>query len=323
VSFTVSNSEFMGLYTRVRTTSPIIACFKVRVGHVYAIEGEDELSYEIVDSVGDSSQPIVSDCPAMRKAFTRPTVSSAPPAAASDSSGGATPQPQESVGVANRLVVEPEGATPGPSTAPDGVEQTGDGISTPAPAARAPVQHPRPGTGLHLGLEGAFGGDNLLTVGFSNGGSDSLRAGEGFRVSIGGTVTPLWIKDVGLGAGVGIGWKGDWITARNGDITLSRYPLIFWLQAFAPISERWYIVFSGGGHKEFGTHLSGSGVASGTNASFDSPLGWMGEFGCYYATTVNWGLGFGVRYTALHYLYDGNTIGASNVGLEFTLHFNP
>ena len=84
----------------------------------------------------------------------------------------------------------------------------------------------------------------------------------------------MWIGDVlGLGAGVSIGWKGDWVTAQNGDITLSRYPLLFWLQALVPISERWYIVVSGGGHKEFDTHLSGSGVASGINASLDSPLG--------------------------------------------------
>jgi hypothetical protein len=90
-----------------------------------------------------------------------------------------------------------------------------------------------------------------------------------------------------------------------------------------PISERWYIVVSGGGHKEFDTHLSGSGVVSGIDASFDSPLGWMSELGFYYASTVNWGTGFGVRYTALHYLYDGNTIGASSVGVGFTLQFNP
>jgi hypothetical protein len=324
-SFTVSNSENMVFYTRIRTTAPITACIRARAGHVYTIERKDELSYDIVDGTADSSQSIDGDCSTMRKALAkRATIPSPPPAVASDSSDGAAPRPQEATGDAGHLVAPPVSATPGLSAPPEGIEHTANGISPPAPAAFTPVRHPRPGTGLRLGLEGAFGGDNLLTVGFSNGGSDSLSAGEGLQVSMGGTVTPLWIGDVlGLGAGVSIGWKGDWVTAQNGDITLSRYPLVFWLQALVPISERWYIVVSGGGHKEFDTHLSGSGVASGIDARFDSPLGWMGEIGFYYASTVNWGTGFGVRYTALHYLYDGKTIGASSVGVGFTLQFNP
>ncbi len=57
-------------------------------------------------------------------------------------------------------------------------------------------------------------------------------------------------------------------------------------------------------------------------ADFDSPWGWMPQGG--FTTTTSWHMAFtfGLRYTGVHYTFAGQTIDASNIGLDLTFHVN-
>jgi len=171
-----------------------------------------------------------------------------------------------------------------------------------------------------MGLAG--GGDNLVTAQFTNGDSSSLSAGGGVSVAIGATVTPLWIGNtLGLGLGGNIGWKYDSISASNGSIAMSRYPLDLWAQTLIALSDSWYGHLLAGAHKESGVNLSGSGVISGSG-DFGSPWGWMAQGGFYATSSWHMAFGVGLRYTSVHYTFAGHTFDASNIGLDLTMHAN-
>lgn len=72
-----------------------------------------------------------------------------------------------------------------------------------------------------------------------------------------------------------------------------------------------------------GAQISGNGFASGLRAELESPIGWTGELGMYFAETWHLAAGFGIRYTFARYELAGDSIDASNLGFNITMHVNP
>jgi hypothetical protein len=324
-------SEFMGLYTRVYTSRPLTLCFAANPGHRYQVscERRDGWYAEIIDSA--TFQPVATGCPKMLAQLQqRREALRASRSAASEQGPAYQPDPFESSPAsASQLASGPD--APASQSVP----------AAPAPPPRAPTlapplaslmtdgqgavlpQAPRPGTGFHLALGLAGGGDNLVTAQFSNGDSGTLTAGGGVYLAVGATVTPLWIGNaVGLGLGGDIGWKYDSLSASNGSVDMSRFPLDLWVQTLIAFTDNWYLHVLAGPHKESGVNLSGSGVVTG-GADFNSPWGWMAQGGFYTTTSWHVACAFGLRYTGVHYTFAGQTIDASNIGLDLTFHANP
>lgn len=96
--------------------------------------------------------------------------------------------------------------------------------------AQAPQQNFR--FGLMAGLTG--GGDTLATVQFTNGDSENLKAGGLVHLAAGVVWQPAQVP---FGAHVMVGYHVDDITADNGTLRFSRYPIEvmgFWTGA-APL----------------------------------------------------------------------------------------
>jgi hypothetical protein len=183
---------------------------------------------------------------------------------------------------------------------------------------------PHPGSGFFVALGGDLGGDNIVSARMSSGDRESLDAGTGVTGAIGGSLTPLWLDNaVGLGIGSRIGVKYDSIDAENGSVNLTRYPFSLWIHSYLRVSKRWYFTIAGGGHKELSPGLSGDGVASDVEASFESPWGWLVDAGLVFAETWHMAIGFSLRYTNMRYTIAGHGLNASNLGLSLTFHVNP
>jgi hypothetical protein len=328
-------SQFMGFYTRHYTSRTISLCFSTDPGHGYQVSCKRQGDWyaEVVDSATDESVEL--GCPKMaaqlreRRAAFRASHSAASEQGSADQPSPVEPSP----------ATKPTPAGAARATASD-ASASQSGSAAPSPPSRASTQAiplaslmpdgqgavlaqaPRPGTGFHLAIGFAGGGDNLVTAQFTNGDSSTLSAGGGVYVAAGATVTPLWIRNtVGLGLGGDIGWKSDSISANNGSIDMSRYPLDVWVQTLIALSDTWYLHLLAGPHKELGVNLSGSGVISG-GADFDCPWGWIAQGGFYTTTSWHLAMALGLRYTGVHYTLAGQTIAASNIGLDLTIHTN-
>jgi hypothetical protein len=95
------------------------------------------------------------------------------------------------------------------------------------------------------------------------------------------------------------------------------------LQTLLAVSERWYLFAAAGAQKDLRARLSGKGLAEGLRADFESPLGWTGELGAYFAETWHLAVGLGLRYTVARYEIEGRSINASNIAFNLTMHVNP
>jgi hypothetical protein len=158
-----------------------------------------------------------------------------------------------------------------------------------------------------------FGGDTLVTVTFTDGSRDSIKANEG--LSLGGGVSI--VNDAGdIEAEVTLSYKFATITASNGDLTFSRLPLD------ALVFYRLPALRLGGGLTyHLSPELSGGGVASGLNVSFDDALGLLLQADYRVTPKIN----LGIRYTSLDYkLHVGGasaTARSNGVGVVFGVSF--
>jgi hypothetical protein len=193
----------------------------------------------------------------------------------------------------------------------------------PRPSAAVLPHSPHPGTGFFAALGGDIGGANIFTATMMSGDSEKLDAGTGVFGAMGASVTPLWLGDkVGFGVGGRLGVKYDSIDAKNGSVHLTSYPLSLWIHSYLAVSERWYLSFAGGAHKELSPGLSGDGVASGVQRDYNSPWGWLVDVGVIFAETWHTALGFSLRYTSMRYTVAGYELDASNIGLGLTFYVN-
>ena len=137
-----------------------------------------------------------------------------------------------------------------------------------AVAAHAPAlaqQQAQPVRPL-LGFGATFGGDKLAGADFTDGSSDSVRAGGTFALYAGAEFRPTDALAVQLT----IGYHGDSTrAASNGSIRFSRYPLD--LLALYSLTDR--VRLGGGLELVSSPRLSSSGAASGIDARFKSAAG--------------------------------------------------
>lgn len=163
--------------------------------------------------------------------------------------------------------------------------------------------------GLHAG------GDDLVSVTFASGSTETIEAGGFFNLAIG---VGFDINEK-VTSRITFGIKEDSITASNGNIDFTRNPID---ALFLYKTESWLL--GGGITYHTNVKLSGDGIASGLNADFDDSLGFILEADYLLGNKKGY---VGGRYTMIDYdsvpsatvnaaTVDGNSIGVV-VGYRF------
>jgi len=158
-----------------------------------------------------------------------------------------------------------------------------------------------------------FGGDTLVTVVFTDGSRASIKANELLSLGAGVSI----VNQAGdIEAEVSLSYKFALISASNGDVTFSRWPID--ALVFYRLPE---LRLGGGLTYHINPKLSGSGVASGLDASFDDALGLLLQADYRVTPKIN----LGIRYTSLDYkLHVGGataTARSNGVGVVFSASF--
>jgi hypothetical protein len=166
--------------------------------------------------------------------------------------------------------------------------------------------HPLLGAGL------TFGGDKLATVEFTDGSTDSIRAGGLVQLFAGGEFR----FDYGLTLQGTVGYHvSDSRSARNGSVRFENYPIEL-IALYAPMDK---FRFGAGVQFATGARLTGSGVADDIGAKFKSATGAVIE-GEYLFTPK---IGLQLRYVNLKFTpKDGSEkVDGSHGGLMFSYYF--
>jgi hypothetical protein len=186
----------------------------------------------------------------------------------------------------------------------------------PAPAAAQVA--PRPFS-WQLGLTYDLGGEKLMTVGFDDGSSETLRANQGFSFYAGVGVARVHAEKVSLDTSITLGVKG-WNIGSSGD-TLNY--LVFPLE----VTERlWAGPFRLGAGLTYlvAPRLSGKGLLAPFTTDLDNSLGfvvqadWIGE-----RKPGRAGGALGLRYAvqSLRFTDSGGSANASTLGFNLGLDF--
>lgn len=161
---------------------------------------------------------------------------------------------------------------------------------------------------FHYQLGYDTGGDTLVTVTFSGGETQSLRANRGLYFG-GGLSLVNEAQDIETE--IALSYKVDDVTASNGDATWSRWPID------ALVFYRWPTIRVGAGATyHLNPKLDGSGVIGGLNVRFKDSLGYLLQVD--YRVTKN--INIGLRYTAMDYEVEGSnaSAGANGIGVVFS-----
>jgi hypothetical protein len=157
-----------------------------------------------------------------------------------------------------------------------------------------------------------FGGDEMVTVPFSDGSAKTIKANEGFY--LGGGVAFLneertWELDLTLA------YKFKLINASNGDVTWSSVPFE------ALLFYRWdYFRLGGGVAYHINPRLEGTGVASALDIKFKDALGGIVQVDWLITENV----ALGLRYTFLEYEAKApftGTAKSDGAGVTFSWNF--
>ena len=163
-----------------------------------------------------------------------------------------------------------------------------------------------------LGAGLTFGGDTLITVPFTDGSSDDIKAGGLIHLYGGGEYR---FSDVfALQATIGY-HINDTKAASNGSVRFTRIPVD--LLGLYSLTDK--VRIGGGAQFVSGPELKGSGVASNVNQKFDSTTGVVVE-GEYLFTPHT---GLKLRYVSEKFTPEGGgeKIDGSHVGVMFSYYF--
>jgi hypothetical protein len=189
-----------------------------------------------------------------------------------------------------------------------------DGVKTPV------FNGERPWFNLRMGFGLDFGGEDLVEATYTDGTTNTLSAGTGGVLRLGATLTPIWIEGaVALGVGASVGVKYNSVGASNGSVVLTRFPVELWGQTLLRMSRRSFLTLAVGGHKDTGISLSGSGLASGFNANFTSPWGFMIDAGYQAFTSRVFGWGISFHHARIKYVLGNTSINAASYGIDVNL----
>jgi len=157
-----------------------------------------------------------------------------------------------------------------------------------------------------------FGGDTLVTALFTDGSTKSIKANDGLFMGAGASI----LNDAkNLEGEVSLTYKFQTISASNGNIHFTRYPLD------ALVFYRQYQFRVGGGLTyHMSPKLEGTGVVGGLNVNFQDALGGILQVDYLFGPTV----AVGLRYTMLEYKVTsgaGGTARSDGFGLGFATRF--
>lgn len=180
-------------------------------------------------------------------------------------------------------------------------------LAAAAAAAQETPAPPRSGPFLGLVVEaaGEVGGDDVATVFFEDGSTQSVASGQGVTIAVGGQVRPTYNSPLGLRGTVGL--KYVTTKATNADITLTRVPLEL-VATYNLTPDVW---IGGGAVRHAAVRFRSDGV--GDNVDFDDANGATVELGWRWVA---------LTYTAIRYRdTDGLEYDASSAGLSFVHTF--
>lgn len=150
-----------------------------------------------------------------------------------------------------------------------------------------------------------YGGDEVLTVFFTNGGDQTMRAGQGGYLAVGGQFEFPSIEKLLLRASIGI--KYNTTAAEDANIRLTRLPIV--LMPYWKITED--IRFGIGAASHQNVKLKGDGFFSDTD--FTSSVGPRVELGYKWVA---------LTYTSIKYKTEvGEELSASSLGLSVSFTF--
>ncbi len=154
-----------------------------------------------------------------------------------------------------------------------------------------------------------FGGDTLQTVRFADGTTESIKANDGFYFGGGIALVPAASN---FETQLTLAWKYTGVTANNGEISFTRYPL----EALAFYNWDFFRV-GGGLTYHINPKLKRSGVVSGGGVDFNSRVGAIVQ--ADYRVTEN--VTAGIRYTYITYTGDGRDIHGDGFGVAISGSF--
>jgi hypothetical protein len=183
-----------------------------------------------------------------------------------------------------------------------------------------------PGNALTFDLGYFFGGADLAITVDTNGNTvKTLSLGSGVLFTVGGLVTPLWIGDsVGFGVGAFAGVKADSLSADNGSIWMSRFPVGGALHVLLHLHEPWWLFFQGGFQKELDISISGDATLTG-GAHPQGSLGGFGEGGFYLIAPLgerHTAFALTFRYGIARDTFGGVSREANSGGIVLAVHYN-
>ncbi len=149
-----------------------------------------------------------------------------------------------------------------------------------------------------------YGGDEILTVFFTNGGDQTMLAGQGGYLSFGGQLEFSKVKYFLLRATLGI--KYNTTAADNANIRLTRIPIN--LIPYLLIKEDFRLGFGITSHQN--VRFNGDGFVN--DIEFSSSIGPRIEFG------YKW---IALTYTSLKYKAEMEEISASSLGVSISYAF--
>jgi hypothetical protein len=151
-----------------------------------------------------------------------------------------------------------------------------------------------------------FGGEAVAEVTYTGGGSDTIRANEGFYFGAGASfLTESRTMEVELSANAKFGG----VSGSNGDVDWRRFPLeALWFYRLEKVR------LGGGATYHLNPKLDGSGVVGGLDTKFENALGLVLQ--------ADWRFGehatVGLRYTNIEYEVSGGGPKAKGNGVGVT-----
>jgi hypothetical protein len=145
-----------------------------------------------------------------------------------------------------------------------------------------------------------YGGDEILKVLFTNGGDQTMKAGQGGFLAVGGHFEFNQVKNLMIRASIGV--KYNTTAADNANIRLTRFPLV--VIPYWKIKDNFRVGIGVTSHQQ--VRLKGDGFFS--DVDFKSSIGPRFEFGYKWVA---------LTYTAVNYkVKNDDTYSASSIGMS-------
>jgi hypothetical protein len=164
-----------------------------------------------------------------------------------------------------------------------------------------------------LGIQGGYasGGDTLATINFTDGSSETLKAGSGILIGV-FTIAPL--SDNGVALKLAANYLNDSVTATNGEVTFTRLPID---ALVLKQMNKWQVAAG------LTYHLNPqykSTFDSNEKIDADNALGLLLEanYQVYSKGEDSLSINIGARYTNIEYTFDGVTKSYDGSNLAIT-----